>query len=138
MVTISAQHEQPSWLDALEARLVRSGATPDERLKKMILIIFLALAVIFFVGHALFFFLGGSNVAAALDLLGSVIAALFAVTMVRVNDPVPLWRAYTLFHFVLFFFINHSLGGLQNAQGSLIYVLFSPCCPLQLKDYVLP
>jgi len=120
------QPAAPSWLDALETRLVSKSASPGERLKKMILIIFLALAVVFFGAHSVFFFMGGAYLAASLDLVGALVAAICGAAVFRVIDPVPLWRIYTVFHFLLFFFINHSLGGLHNAQGSLIYVLFFP------------
>jgi class 3 adenylate cyclase len=117
---------KPTWLDALEARLVHPGASADARLKKMIVLAFLALAFFFFLAHAAFFAAGGAFRTAALDLFGAVVAAALAAVMPRVADPVPLWRVYTALHFVLMFLINHSLGGLQHAQGSLIYVLFFP------------
>lgn len=117
---------KPTWLDVLEARLVHPGASADARLKKMIVLAFLALAFFFFLAHAAFFAAGGAFRTAALDLFGAVVAAALAAVMPRVADPVPLWRVYTALHFVLMFLINHSLGGLQHAQGSLIYVLFFP------------
>ena len=126
MQPTSSQATAPSWLDALEARLVRKNASPDERLKKMILIIFLALAVVFFGAHSVFFLMGGGYLTASLTFVGSVVAAICGAAVIRAIDPLPLWRVYTVFHFVLFFFINHFQGGLQNAQGSLIYVLFFP------------
>lgn len=117
---------QPTWIDLLEARLVKPGASADERLKKMIVLAFLALAFTFFFTHAAYFAWGGAYRTAALDLFGAVVAAGLAAVMPRVADPVPLWRIYTVFHFVLMFLINHSLGGIQYAQGTLIYVLFFP------------
>jgi len=115
-----------SILHLTEAWISRSGDSADQRLRKLIIFSFLTLAWGFHLAHAIFFASGGAYRAAAVNAAGCVISLSFAAAMVHIKGQLVLWRIYAAAHLLLMFGVNHFLGGVNHAQGSLIYVLFFP------------
>lgn len=114
---------RPSLLSSIEARLLRPDDAPEMRLRKMIIFSFLALASSFHLAHGLFFASGGNVRTALANSVGCLVSVIFLALTSRARDPVPLWRVYTVFHLIIMTVINHLLGGLAHAQGSIIYVV---------------